>query len=38
MEVIVSESNKGTNNINFIERINQRDNDILFNAVITLTI
>tara|TARA_B100000900_G_scaffold123002_1_gene103763 strand:+ start:11275 stop:11772 length:498 start_codon:yes stop_codon:yes gene_type:complete len=36
-EVIVSESNKRTNNINFIERINQRDNDILFNAVITLT-
>lgn len=36
-EVIVSESNKGTNNINFIERINQRDNDMLFNAVITLT-
>ena len=36
-EVIVSESAKGTNKINFIERIKQSDNYIFFNAVVTLT-
>ena len=36
-EVIVSESSKGTNKINFIERIKQKDNDMFFNAVVTLT-
>ena len=36
-EVIVSESSKGTNKINFIERIKQSDNDMFFNAVVTLT-
>ena len=36
-EVIVSESSKGTNKINFIERIKQSDNDMFFNAVLTLT-
>ena len=36
-EVIVSESHKGTNKINFIERIKQSDNDMFFNAVVTLT-
>ena len=36
-EVIVSESYKGTNKINFIERIKQSDNDMFFNAVVTLT-
>ena len=36
-EIIVSESPKGSNKINFIERVAQQDNDILFNAVVTLT-
>jgi hypothetical protein len=36
-EVIVSESPKGSNKINFIERISIRDNEILYNAVETLT-
>ena len=37
-EVIVSESPKGTNKVNFIERIGYSDNEILYNAVVTLTI
>jgi hypothetical protein len=36
-EVIVSESFKGSNKINFIERIKQSDNEMFFNAVVTLT-
>jgi len=36
-EVIVSESPKGSNKINFIERIRRQENDIFFNAVSTLT-
>ena len=36
-EVLVSQSAKGTNKIDFIERINQTENVILYNAVITLT-
>ena len=36
-EIIVSESPKGGNKINFIERIGRQDNDILYNAVVTLT-
>lgn len=36
-EVIVSESPKGSNKINFIERIKRQENVILYNAVITLT-
>ncbi|MCX6195843.1 MAG: hypothetical protein NTY55_04200 [Flavobacteriia bacterium] len=36
-EIIVSESPKGSNKINFIERIKRKENDILFNAVSTLT-
>ncbi len=36
-EVIVSSSKKGSNKIDFIERIKQSNNDILFNAVNTLT-
>lgn len=36
-EVIVSESAKGTNKIDFIERISRTENDILYNAVVTLT-
>ncbi len=36
-EIIVSDSPKGSNKINFIERIKRQDNDIFFNAVLTLT-
>ena len=36
-EIIVSESPKGSNKINFIERIKRQENDMLFNAVSTLT-
>ena len=36
-EIIVSESQKGSNKINFIERIRLQENDMLFNAVSTLT-
>ena len=36
-EVIVSNSPKGSNKINFIESIGLNDNEILYNAVITLT-
>jgi hypothetical protein len=36
-EVIVSESPKGSIKVNFIERIGRNDNEILYNAVVTLT-
>lgn len=36
-EVIVSESPKGSYQINFIERIRQQDHEVLYKAVITLT-
>lgn len=36
-EIIVSDSPKGSNKINFIERIERQDNDILYDAVVTLT-
>jgi hypothetical protein len=36
-EVVVSDSPKGSNQINFIERIHRQDNDVLYNAVVTLT-
>ena len=36
-EVIVSESQKRTNKIHFIERIKKSDNNMFFNAVVTLT-
>ena len=36
-EVIVSDSPKGSNKINLIERIGRQDNVILHNAVVTLT-
>jgi hypothetical protein len=35
-EVIVSDSSKGSNKVNFIERIKRSDNDMFFNAVQTL--
>jgi hypothetical protein len=37
LEVIVSDSPKGSNKVNFIERIRLNDNEILYNAVVTLT-
>lgn len=36
-EIIVSESPKGSNQINFIERISREKNEILYHAVVTLT-
>lgn len=36
-EVIVSDSSKGSNKINFIERIKRSDHDMLYKAVHTLT-
>ena len=36
-EIIVSDSPKGSNKINFIERIKRQDNDVLYNAVVALT-
>ena len=36
-ETIVSASQKGSNKINFIERVKRTDNEVLFNAVVTLT-
>ena len=36
-EVIVSDSPKGSNEIKFIERIKREDNEVLYNAVTTLT-
>ena len=36
-EIIISESPKGTNRINFIERIKSQENKMLYHAVLTLT-
>jgi hypothetical protein len=36
-EVIVSDSPKGSNKVNFIERIGRNENEILYYAVATLT-
>ncbi len=36
-EVIVSNSSKGSNQVNTVERIKQSDNIIIYNAVQTLT-
>jgi len=36
-ETLVSESEKGNNKVNFIERISRNENELLFDAVITLT-
>ena len=36
-EVIVSDSPKGSNKINFIERIGRQKNELLYHAVLTLT-
>lgn len=36
-EVIVSDSPKGSNKVNFIERIERKENEMLYNAAVTLT-
>jgi hypothetical protein len=36
-ETLVSESEKGNNKVNFIERISRNENELLYDAVITLT-
>jgi hypothetical protein len=36
-EVIISDSPKGSNNVNFVEKISRNDNEILYHAVNTLT-
>lgn len=36
-ETLVSESEKGNNKVNFIERISRNENELLFEAVVTLT-
>ena len=36
-ETIVSESQKGSNKVYFIERIYRNENELLFDAVVTLT-
>lgn len=36
-EIIISDSPKASNSVNFIERIKRQDNDVLYNAVVTLT-
>ncbi len=36
-EVIVSDSPKGSNKVNFIERIGRNDNEMLYHAAVTLT-
>lgn len=37
-KIIVSESPKGSNKINLVERISRKENEILYNAVSTLTL
>ncbi len=36
-EIIVSESPKGTNRIDFVERVKRQENKMLYHAVLTLT-
>ena len=36
-EVVVSESPKGSNSINFVERVKRKDDELLFQAVSILT-
>jgi hypothetical protein len=36
-ETLVSESEKGRNKVNFIERISRNEDELLFDAVVTLT-
>lgn len=36
-EIVVSESPKGSNQVHLIERIVRKENEILYNGVVTLT-
>jgi hypothetical protein len=36
-EILISDSSKGSNKIDFIEHIGRKENEILYNAVVTLT-
>jgi hypothetical protein len=36
-EILISESEKGSNKVNLIESIQRKDNELLFDAVVTLT-
>jgi len=36
-EVIVSDSPKGSNAVHFVERVSRTDNEIFYQAVVTLT-
>jgi hypothetical protein len=36
-EILISESEKGSIKVNLIERIQRKDNELLFDAVVTLT-
>ena len=36
-EIVVSESPKGSNQVHLIERMVRKENEILYNAVVTLT-
>ena len=36
-EVLISQSVKGINKIDFLEKISRTENEILYNAVVTLT-
>jgi hypothetical protein len=36
-ETIVSSSQKGSNKVDFIERVGRQENEVLYNAVVTLT-
>jgi hypothetical protein len=36
-EILISETEKGSNKVNLIERIQGKDNELLFDAIVTLT-
>jgi hypothetical protein len=36
-EILISESEKGSNKVNLIERIERNKNELLFDAIVTLT-
>ena len=36
-EILISESEKGSNKVNLIERIQRKKNELLFDAIVTLT-
>jgi hypothetical protein len=36
-EILISESEKGSNEVNLIERIERNKNELLFDAIVTLT-